>query len=242
MSIATIRRAAPGIGIDMWSMGWPKFAARGREAGVRFSERLCGACVARGIASAGRGVRELWMQESTAAENVRWRLRVPNPLVLTVFLATRIERPSVENARRRQVTSYPLVSSEARRGSAWAVDSRERSTEAGNTLPLCLAEGSVCSRKRSRLGIADSADRDAGWRAEWSLVKKILFLYCKIHVFESFRRRSVLFVIGFSHATRIMRSGDIGEITIDDVRVLSGALVSSPNFGAAKRYFERTAP
>jgi len=43
--------------------------------------RMASLCKMRRIASAGREVCELWVQESTAAENVRWRPRAPNPLV-----------------------------------------------------------------------------------------------------------------------------------------------------------------
>jgi len=85
------------------------------------------------------------MQENASAENARKRLRTLNPLVLAVSLEVRIERSIVEN--------------------------RERSiVEAENALPLGLIKGSFCSRKRSRLGFADSADRDAGRRAKSSLL------------------------------------------------------------------------
>jgi len=53
------------------------------------------------------------MQENTAIENARRRLRTLKLLVLAIFLEARIERSIIENARRRQRTLYPLVSSEA---------------------------------------------------------------------------------------------------------------------------------
>jgi len=59
-------------------------------------------------------------------------------------------RSTTENARRRQRTLYPLILSKARRGIAWAVDCRKRSTEAENTLPLGLVEGSSCSGKQAQ--------------------------------------------------------------------------------------------
>jgi len=117
------------------------------------------------------------------------------PWFLPCSCRIRIERPTVENARRRRGTPYPLILSkarwsdglsgrlprilgggrerstpwsEARRGIKGAIDYRERSTEAENALPLGLAEGSWCSRTRSRLRIADLADRDADRRAKCS--------------------------------------------------------------------------
>jgi len=44
-------------GIDGGSMGRPEFAARGREAGVRFSARSVDACAARESVNAERGLR-----------------------------------------------------------------------------------------------------------------------------------------------------------------------------------------
>jgi len=44
---------------------------------------------------------------------------------------------------------------------------RERLVETENTLILARL---VCSRKRSRFGIADSAIQNAGWQAKWSLL------------------------------------------------------------------------
>jgi len=55
------------------------------------------------------------VQESTAAENTRWRRRTLDALFLAVSLEAGDERSTAENARRRQRTLYPLVSSKARR-------------------------------------------------------------------------------------------------------------------------------
>jgi len=96
------------------------------------------------------------------------------------------------------------------REAAGATDCRECSAEAENALPLGLVEGSFYSRKRSRLGFADSADQDAGWRAKCLFIKKILFLYKRNHVFENFRRFPVRYLFS-PHAMRMLRSGSFGE-------------------------------
>jgi len=83
--------------------------------GVRFSDGCTfGACVTRVIA--GRGIRRFLTDGNTgkqAAENIWRRLRTLNSLILVVFLEARINWSTVENARRRQRTFYPLVSSKA---------------------------------------------------------------------------------------------------------------------------------
>jgi len=119
---------------------------------------------------------------------------------------------------------------------------RERAVEAEGTQPLGLAEGSVCSRKQSRLGIADSADRDAGRRAESDFSSERSSFYIgkiacsrvsvRCYSLSAFPTRRGYCEAGIS----------VSEITVGDFRIPSGALVSSPNFGAAKRYFGRTAP
>jgi len=82
----------------------PKFAARCREAGVRFPDREdgrnSGACVAR--------IRE---REARNPQVLNWcgcrRAQLPrtlNPLILAMSLEARIERSIIENARQRQKT------------------------------------------------------------------------------------------------------------------------------------------
>jgi len=123
-------------------MGWPKFAARGREAGVRCRRVRDARSRARSAKSAdletGRTAGEHSCRERSAeagnaqppgsccvpgsrkqAIDCRERSTeagntLPPCLVEGSEIADRLERPTAENARRRQVTPYPLVSSEAR--------------------------------------------------------------------------------------------------------------------------------
>jgi len=83
-------------------MGQPKFAARCREAGVRFPMVVLSARAWR-ERSRARGAEspsfeQAGMQESTAAENARRRLKTLNPLVLAVSLEAGIELSTAENA------------------------------------------------------------------------------------------------------------------------------------------------
>jgi len=90
---------------------------------------------------------------------------------------------------------YPLVSSETRRGTACAVDCRERLAEAENALPLGFVEGSFAlgngaASQTQRIGML------GGERSEIFL-KRFPFYTVKI-MFEIFRRFSVSFVTSFS--------------------------------------------
>jgi len=162
--------------------------------------RNFGACVAREIASARRGTRKFWIGGNAGKHSCRER--------------------SVEAENAQCPGSCRVLGGWNR-----AVDCRERSTEAENALLPCFAEGSEVeerfkrstaenARRRqrtlypplvSKARFADSADRNAGWRAKWNLLQKILFLYGKNRMFEHFRRSSVSFVASFPHADNVER-------------------------------------
>jgi len=174
------------------------------------------------------------MQESTAAENARRRLRTLNPLVLAVLLEAGMERSTVENARRRQRTLYPLFSSEARKGAVGTVGCRERSTETENALPPFLAKSSSCLRKRSRLGIADTADQERSWPA--SEVK----FYSQIGLFipQKLCARGFPVPLGCVR-DRVLRSGNAvsrsARSAFGTLRSFSRAVLMSKNILGAPR-------
>jgi len=116
-----------GARIDVRSMGRPKFAARCREAGVRFSDgHNFGACVAWEITSAMRGTRRFWTGGNAGKHSCRER------------------SAEAENAQPPGSCRVP---------GSWnrAVDCRERSTEAENALPPCLVEGTEKNGLSGRL-------------------------------------------------------------------------------------------
>jgi len=174
-------------GSIVWSMDRFEFTARDREAGVRFFRLSSFANFECRRAQLPRTLGRGWEHSNP------WFL----PCSCRLGLSGRLSR-TLDGGRE---CSTPLSRRRLGKDTAWAADCRERSAEAENVLPPCLvgdserncrssrlsteaenalplglAEGSLCSRKRSRLGIADLADRDAGRRAKWRLLKKIPFL------------------------------------------------------------------
>jgi len=164
-------------------MGRSKFAARCREVGVRFPMVVFSARAWReGSRDAeSPSFKQAGMQESTAAENARRRLRTLNPLILAVSLKAGIERSTVENARQRQKTLYPLVSSKARRGT---IDCQECSAEAKNECSTPLetrfalgsGAGSVLQTQRIRMLVGERSE---------IFLKRLSFYIVKIACFPA---------------------------------------------------------
>jgi len=141
------------------------------------------------------------MQESTAAENVRWRLRTLNALVLAVSLEAGIERSTAENARRRQRMLYSLASPKVR---------RSRNGLSGR-LPRTLGGGRERSTPPWFRRLVSQIQRIGMLAGEQSEIffKRSSFYMVKIacsSIFDVPRFRSSLVF-----PTRIMWSGGFGE-------------------------------
>jgi len=114
---------------------------------------------------------------------------------------------------------------------------RERSTEASNSLPLGLAEGSKSLQEAEQVRDRKHSEsrKLAGERSE-DFAEKIVFLYCQILT------RDLPEPLGFvRRAVRALRSGD-NKIMFGELRIFPGALVLRPIFYGGKRYCGRTAP
>jgi len=129
-------------------------------------------------------------------------LRTLNPLILAVSLKAGIERSTVENARQRQKTLYPLVSSKARRGT---IDCQECSAEAKNECSTPLetrfalgsGAGSVLQTQRIRMLVGERSE---------IFLKRLSFYIVKIACFPT-----LLGFVSFPHAVWILWSEAFGE-------------------------------
>jgi len=133
--------------------------------GIAGNEMRLGRSGSRWAIAVIRGFRECCVRESTAVEDGGWEHSAP--WFLPCSRRIRTERSTIENARRKRGTPYPLVFGRRLDGAtAWAADCRERSAEAENTLPPGLVGDSEMSRRSGRL--SRMLDRGREHSISWS--------------------------------------------------------------------------